>query len=119
MKRLIPIGMLSVLAFPALGQIPPSGVYTYRIKWAEWQGKEGPLVRVKISGDSVFIYALDNTLTLIKKGELFEKGKLQFHKKSKQWIIAKMPHDKDADEVGGCSDGPTVIDFRHKWYWQC
>ncbi len=101
------------------GQKPPTGTYTYAVKWAEWPNMTGPNVKVVIKKDSVFVYALDSNMTLSSKGDILAKGILIFHKKTSQWIIATKLEDKDAPEVGGCSDGPTIIDFKNKWFWLC
>jgi hypothetical protein len=50
---------------------------------------------------------------------ILEEGTLIWHKKSAQWIIGQVPADADAGEVGGCSDGPAVIDLEKKIYWTC
>ncbi len=100
------------------GQKPPTGTYTYQMVWAEHNGMLGPKVSVKIKGDSIYVYAMDSS-KFHKKGDLIEKGILIFHQKSRKWIIATKPEDKDALDAGGCSEGPTVIDFKNKWYWQC
>ncbi len=42
-----------------------------------------------------------------------------WHAKSKHWIIGDNAKDKQAEEVGGCSDGPQVIDLKRGIYWTC
>lgn len=46
-------------------------------------------------------------------------GTLMWHAKSKKWIIGLSKSDKSAVNVGGCSDGPEVVDLRKKIYWTC
>jgi hypothetical protein len=58
-------------------------------------------------------------LTNIKKGEIFDEGILMRHRKTKQWIIGQSKKDIDAQEVGGCSEGPRVIDLKKKVIWNC
>jgi hypothetical protein len=41
------------------------------------------------------------------------------HRRTGKWIIGHNPGDKDAQEVGGCSEGPSVVDFNHKKFWLC
>ena len=50
---------------------------------------------------------------------IMAKGKLVWHAKSSQWIIATSHADRDADDVGGCSDGPDVVDLQNRIYWTC
>ena len=42
-----------------------------------------------------------------------------WHSASGQWIIGQSPADKAAAEVGGCSDGPPVIDLTARIFWTC
>ena len=37
----------------------------------------------------------------------------------KQILILNFEEDKNAGYVGGCSDGPEVIDLAKKVYWTC
>lgn len=99
-------------------QIPSNGSYIYDIAFAEWNGSSmGMTVTVIIKGDSVKIINNNTHLTLSKKGDTIDHGKLIKHK-SGVWIIAKSKADQTA-EVGGCSGGPAVIDFKNKKYWMC
>ncbi len=54
----------------------------------------------------------------VPEGELIEKGTIMKHKSGK-WIIGRSKKDRYAPEIGGCSDGPTMIDFKKKMYWTC
>lgn len=36
-----------------------------------------------------------------------------------QWVIVRSEADRHATEVGGCSDGPEVVDLQQKIYWTC
>ena len=54
----------------------------------------------------------------LPKGVVAE-GTLLWHPASGQWIIGTSPADAAAKEVGGCSDGPEVIDLRNRVYWTC
>ena len=47
------------------------------------------------------------------------EGELMWHPSSKQWIIGQAPSDRARQDVGGCSDGPEVIDLAGKVYWTC
>ena len=79
----------------------------------------GEKVTVIIRGDSIkVVYEGDGQLTLTKKGEVIDEGTIMRHKSGK-WIITTNPKDIELDEVGGCTDGPAVIDFKNKKYWMC
>jgi len=39
--------------------------------------------------------------------------------KSGKWIIGHTTKDKYAKEIGGCSDGPSEINFKKKIFWLC
>lgn len=100
--------------------IPPDGVYRFDVAFAEWEGKSmGEKVTVVIKGDSVkVVYEGDGNLTNTKKGDVFSQGLVMKHKTG-VWIIGKSKTDAQVDEIGGCSDGPTVIDFKGRKYWMC
>jgi hypothetical protein len=100
-------------------EIPPDGKYHYDIAFAEWKGKSmGVQVTVVIKGDSVkVIYEGVGKLTA-EKGEILDAGVLRKHK-SGQWIITKSKMDLKIDEIGGCTGGPSVIDFKEKKFWIC
>lgn len=104
----------------ATGEIPPNGRYRFEIAFDEWEGKSmGEKVTVVIDGHQVkVIYEGDGQLTLIKKGEIIDQGTIMKHK-SGVWIIGNAISDIALDEVGGCSDGPSIIDFKNKKYWMC
>lgn len=101
-------------------EIPPNGKYRFDIAFAEWQGKSmGETVTVIIKDGLIkVIYEGDGQLTLTEKGEVIDQGQLIKHK-SGDWVISNNPKDKDLDEIGGCTDGPAIIDFKNKKYWMC
>jgi hypothetical protein len=102
----------------AIGQIPESGTYEYQVAFVEWSGKSlRSTVTVIISGDSIKVIN-DGSLSG-KKGGIIERGKIMKHKSTGKWIIATKPEDEFADEIGGCSDGPRVIDFKNRKWWTC
>jgi len=101
-------------------EIFPNGRYRFDIAFAEWQGKSmGEKVTVVINRDSIkVIYEGDGQLALTRKGEVIDQGQIIKHK-SGEWIISNEPGDKELDEVGGCTGGPAIIDFKNKKYWMC
>ena len=98
---------------------PMDGEYTFDIAYAEWQGKTmGDKVQVVVEGDKVKVIYLEGNLKDLKKGQVMEEGLLIKHK-SGVWIIGSDASDAEKDEVGGCSGGPTIIDFEEMTYWMC
>lgn len=64
------------------------------------------------------------TLTNNERADVFPigviaEGTLMWHSKSEQWIIGDGDADRSADEVGGCSEGPEVVDLVRRVYWTC
>jgi hypothetical protein len=101
-------------------QKPINGTYTYAIAFAEWQGKSlGSTCTVIIKGDSVKVIHDGKGTLSGNKGDIIDQGVMMKHTRTGNWIIAHNPEDKDAEEVGGCSDGPSVIDFKRKKFWRC
>ncbi|MEL6561572.1 MAG: hypothetical protein AAFQ94_25510 [Bacteroidota bacterium] len=91
-------------------EIPASGEYVYDVAFAEYQGASmGKTVKVIIDGHKVQV---------IFDGNEVDNGQLMKHKTG-VWIIAINESDKELDEVGGCTDGPSIIDFANKKYWMC
>jgi len=53
------------------------------------------------------------------KGDVMDEGIIMKHTKTGKWIIGHSVKDKDAKEIGGCSDNPSIIDFKKKKYFIC
>lgn len=102
-----------------LNEIPSDGKYLFDAAFTEWQGKSmGVKVTVIIKGDSIKVtYAGGGNLTA-EIGENLDTGIILKHK-SGNWIIGQELSDKNRDEVGGCTGGPSIIDFENKKYWMC
>ncbi|MDR2205633.1 MAG: hypothetical protein LBE36_05705 [Flavobacteriaceae bacterium] len=96
-------------------EIPPDGTYRSDVAFAEWEENSmDEKVTVVINGDFIkIIYDGE-----IKKGEIIDEGKIMKHKTG-EWIIAQNSSDTLLDEIGGCTDGPAIIDFKNKKYWMC
>ncbi len=111
----------SFLLFASLtnAQMPKDGTYTYSIAFAEWQGKSlGATCTVIIKGDSIKVLHNGKGNLTGNKGDIIDAGIIMKHKSGK-WIIGHNAKDKNADDIGGCSDGPRVIDFKRKKVWSC
>lgn len=119
-KRLFFTTMLLLASVVAFAQKPKDGTYTYSIAFAEWGGKSlGSTCTVIIKGDSIKIIHNGKKNLTGKKGEVIDEGIIMKHTKTGKSIIGHSKKDKDAKEIGGCSDGPAVIDFKHKRFWMC
>lgn len=94
-----------------------SGSYTFRHQFAEQPNSGSAPVTVKIKGNRISVFNHAKSMGFPKG--LIEKGTLIFHQKSQAWIISTSDDDINANEVGGCSDGPTVLDLMNKIYWSC
>lgn len=94
-----------------------NGKYIYDVAFAEWQGKSvGAKVEIEIKEDSIIVRNHEGLSG--KKGEIIDKGIIIQHTNGK-WIIAHSPKDKYNREIGGCSGGPAIIDFKNKKFWLC
>ena len=100
-------------------EIPSNGTYQFDVAFAEWQGKSlGVKLTIIIKGDSAkVVYESHGSLTA-EIGEVIDEGIIMKHK-SGQWIIGTDPKDKEIEEVGGCTGGPAIINFKEKKYWMC
>ncbi|MFT3935305.1 MAG: hypothetical protein QM726_16890 [Chitinophagaceae bacterium] len=115
---------MSILSFcaikPTLAQKPSNGIYTYAIAFAEWNGKSlGATCTVIIKGDSIKVVHNGKANLTGKKGDIIDQGIIMKHTKTGKWIIGHAIKDKNAKSIGGCSDGPSVIDFKRKKFWSC
>jgi len=120
MKCLLLIITFFIFSFQLFAQKPKDGSYAYKVAFAEWKGESlGATCTVKIKGDSItVIHNGDKNLTG-KKGSIIAQGIIMKHTKSGKWIIGHSSKDKEAKDIGGCSDGPAIIDFTNKKFWTC
>ena len=95
----------------------PSGDYVFAHRFAEHPDIPSTEFSVQIRGRHVTI--TNNGPTDVFPRGLIEEGTLMWHAKSGQWIIGTDAADANAADVGGCSDGPSVIDLQRKTYWTC
>jgi hypothetical protein len=120
MKILVLTLSLFCTSFVTQAQKPKDGIYTYTIAFAEWQGKSnGATCTVIIKGDSIEIIHNGTGNLTGKKGDILDQGILMQHIKTGKWIVGHKLNDKDAKEIGGCSEGPSIIDFKHRRFWLC
>ena len=121
MSKAIPLIFIFIISsLLSYSQKPKNGTYTYSIAFEEWGGKSlGATCTVRIKGNSIWIIHNGKANLTGKKGEIMDEGVIMKHKKTGKWIIAHSPKDAYAKDIGGCSDGPSVIDFKHKKWWKC
>ena len=94
-----------------------SGQYVFHLKDAEFPNMPGIALTAKISGHHIVLIH-KGTSSIYPKGVIAE-GELMWHAKSRQWIIGQTNSDRYANEVGGCSAGPDVVDLPKRIYWTC
>jgi hypothetical protein len=120
MKSLLFSFILFCTVMIAYGQKPKNGIYTYKIAFAEWSGQSlGATCTAVIKGDSIKVIHNGKGNLTGKKGDILDQDIIMKHNKTGKWIIGHSPKDKNAAEVGGCSGGPSVIDFKRKMFWSC
>lgn len=90
----------------------PQGSFVYELYFSEFSGRmENAECKVTIKGTNIIVEQTENTN--LSGDKIIIEGTLMRHR-SGRWIIGQNPEDKDAEEIGGCSDGPTPIDFKTK-----
>ena len=95
-------------------------MYTYSIAFAEWNGKTlGATCTVIIKGDHIKVLHNGNDKLTGKKGDIIDQGIITKHKQTGKWIISHSAKDKKSKSIGGCADGPSIIDFKNKKFWSC
>lgn len=95
------------------------GEYIFEHKFAEANQERIKSIKllVKIKGKHIIV--INNDRFDVFPMGLVDEGELMWHSKSGQWIIGNSSTDKNEADVGGCSDGPTVVDLKRKIYWTC
>jgi len=93
------------------------GEYTFQHRFAEHPTMPSFQLKARISGNRI---VLTNPAPSgpFPAGVLAER-ELMWHPGSKQWIIGQKASDRTLQDVGGCSDGPEVVDLVGKIYWTC
>ena len=119
MKRAVQFLLATTLAAcasqPALPIAP--GVYRFEQRFTEQPSMPGTELKATIDGRRIQLVNVGNS-RVFPLG-VIEDGVLLWHARSRQWIIGSVPGDARAEEVGGCSDGPAVVDLVARIYWTC
>jgi len=116
MKKVILSLLFLFLSSCANKALIEDGSYVFQHKFAEHPTLKSISFDVTISGLQITV-TNNNESGTWPKG-LVEEGLLFLHS-SNQWIIVQNKSDKNANEVGGCTGGPTVVDLVQKLYWTC
>ena len=95
----------------------PDGEHNFTHRFAEHPTIKSIQLHANIEWPKVKITNSDNN-SVFPFG-IIAQGEIAWHKPTKQWIIITSPEDRKAQEVGGCSDGPEVVDLENKIYWTC
>src|SRR5215203_2664676 len=112
--------MLFCISTLTNAQKPRDGTYTYSIAWAEWGGKTmGATCTVIIRGNTIKVVHDGRPNVTGQKGDIYAQGIIMKHTKTGKWIIGQSKKDKDAKEIGCCTEGPAIIDFKNKKFWSC
>ena len=105
----------SVQATPALPI--KTGEYMFQHRDAEFPNSPGFPVRVAIHGNKITI-TNPKPYGQIPSG-VIDQATLMWHAVERQWILGHSDADREASEIGGCSNGPNIIDFEAKIIWTC
>lgn len=107
-------------SFVTKAQRPSDGIYRFKIIWEEFSGKSlGATCTVEIKGDSIRIIHDGNKFLTGEKGEILDEGIIMRHRKTNKWIVGHSKKDINAKELGGCGDGPSIIDFKKRTWLGC
>ncbi len=109
------------LPVPASADDPPiplaTGRYEFQLRFSEHPTIHSIKLIAEIVGDHIELTNADSD-DVFPFG-VVEEGTLMWHEPSQQWIIGDSDADRNAGEVGGCSDGPDVVDLVKLEYWTC
>jgi hypothetical protein len=119
-KRLLPLiifisASIDVSAEPKLPI--RSGQYRFQHHYAEQPNLQSIPLVAKISGHHIVL--INQVQSEVFPKGIIAQGTLMWHAKSKQWIIGEDKSDRYINDIGGCSDGPEVVDLERKIYWTC
>ena len=119
MKFLISFGCFIFFIGLATAQKPQSGTYTYSIVWGEFGNKDlGNTCSVIVNKDHIQVVHNGEPNLTGSKNDILVQGIILKHNSGK-WIIGQSRKEKNATEIGGCSGGPIVIDFKRRIVYLC
>lgn len=120
MKPLLVFAFVFTASCSAAAEPPvpiASGHYVLQHRFAEQPTVPSISLNAKINGSHIVVVN-PKAAGPFPAGVLAE-GELMWHAGSGQWIIGHGDADRSARDVGGCSDGPEVVDLIGKIYWTC
>lgn len=122
MKDLLALIVAMTLASTCSAEDAPAvplapGQYDFEHRFAEHPTLPSIKLQVTISGSHIVVSNPVHS-DPFPVGTLAE-GQLMWHAASRQWIIGQEPADQLANDVGGCSDGPEIVDLANRIYWTC
>jgi hypothetical protein len=97
----------------------PSGDYVFKHKFAEAEQSSIPSIELNVQIRGRHIVLINNDRTDVFPAGVIAEGTLMWHMASGKWIIGTEAADANATEVGGCFDGPDVVDLEGRVYWTC
>ena len=120
MKQIIALVAI-VTASCSAAAAPPipiaSGQYVFQHRFAEHPTIPSISLNVTINGSQIVVFN-PKASDPFPAGVLAD-GELMWHAGSSQWIIGHNAADEAVRDVGGCSDGPEVVDLVGRIYWTC
>ena len=96
---------------------PADGRYRFEHRYAEHPSLPGFAVTVVVRKGRVSVIN-PQAEDQFPRGTI-DGGLLLWNHPTRQWIIGQSADDAHSDNVGGCSDGPSVVDFQRRIYWTC
>lgn len=94
-----------------------SGLYVFQHQYAEQPTMSSITLLAKINGHHIVL--INQSKSDVFPIGVIVDGTLAWHAQSQQWIVIQTQGERSAKDVGGCSDGPEVIDLIKKIYWTC
>jgi hypothetical protein len=98
---------------------PPiaDGKYSFQLRDPEFPDAAGIPLRATVDAEHIE-FVTTAASDRFPEGARFE-GALTWHAGTKQWLLGEAPGDALATAVGGCSEGPEVVDLDKRIFWMC
>jgi hypothetical protein len=94
-----------------------TGRYEFQHRFAEHPDIQSIKLIAEVIDDNIVLTNADSDRVF--NFGVIEQGTLMWHARTQQWIVGNSEEDRNAEHVGGCSDGPSVIDLVELVYWTC
>ena len=118
MKSFLILSLIILTTSVSATEIPLNdGTYKFTHRFAEHPTIPSITLDAKIEDGKITL--VNPVTTDVFSEGVIDHGELYWHIPSNQWIVANSEKDKAAIEVGGCTDGPSVIDLEKMEYWTC